>query len=316
MHIEGKTKIIKTARKPHLVTLTAKDTLTASHAVRQADIADIGCQKTRQSCNVFNYLNRCKIQTAFIKQLDERTMLCEACEMFPIKFIIRRYPWGSYLKRNPKAVPENGLPEAFKNLKVELFHKNTVVKTDSSCKQMSENEARKNYSKDGVWNEDIFATPYIAITEKDWNIFSSQKPVEGEPLITIKPVLPVHVLEYIARHIILSAFIALETVWRKIEINGLPVHLVDAKFEIGRRVRDGKIVLADVIDNDCWRIWPGGDPANQLDKQAFREGYSLKDIDERYSLATQLTEQFTDIADTFTAEYLKEDKKSGLFETI
>ncbi|MCK5295897.1 MAG: phosphoribosylaminoimidazolesuccinocarboxamide synthase [Alphaproteobacteria bacterium] len=243
-------------------------------------------------------------------------MLCEACEMFPIKFIIRRYPWGSYLKRNPEAKPESGLPIAFENLKVEFFHKHTVVKTDSGYKQIPENEARKDYLKDGVWSEDVFATPYIAIAEKNWNIFSSQKPIEGEPLMTIKPIIPIHVLEYIARHIILPAFIALETVWRKIEINGLPVHLVDAKFEIGRRVRDGKIVLADVVDNDCWRIWPGGDPANQLDKQTFREGYSLKDVDEKYSLATELTEQFAAIADTFTAEYLKDGKKSSLFEAV
>src|SRR5579871_4678704 len=56
--------------------------------------------------------------------------------------------------------------------------------------------------------------------------------------------------------------------WRKRD-----VLLVDLKIEFGRLAggeNKGQLVIADVIDNDSWRIWPQGREDRMLDKQIYR----------------------------------------------
>ena len=68
-------------------------------------------------------------------------------------------------------------------------------------------------------------------------------------------------------------FEVLAHAWRRRD-----VLLIDCKIEFGRLLSgDGKgsLVIADVLDNDAWRIWPQGREEMMLDKQMYR---NLQDV--------------------------------------
>ncbi len=70
-------------------------------------------------------------------------------------------------------------------------------------------------------------------------------------------------------------FDILSHAWRKRD-----VLLVDLKIEFGRLAggeNQGQLVIADVIDNDSWRIWPQGREELMLDKQMYR---NLEKVDD------------------------------------
>lgn len=88
-------------------------------------------------------------------------------------------------------------------------------------------------------------------------------------------------------------FQLLERAWQTLDHS-----LVDMKVEFGvdKAKFGGEIVLADVIDNDSWRLWPNGDKRLMLDKQVYRnltevDSAALEKIRSNFALVAERTEK-------------------------
>ena len=147
--IEGKTKLIQKGDKPFTINMVAKDFLTGGDAAKKEELTDIGIQKTTQASNVFKMLQQKSIPTSFIDQTAPNTMLHEECDMLPLEFVVRRYAFGSYLKRNTEfAYHSDNVfhkdPHCFTQPVWEIFHKHSVVMPPwvTAPIQIDENKAR------------------------------------------------------------------------------------------------------------------------------------------------------------------------------
>ena len=85
------------------------------------------------------------------------------------------------------------------------------------------------------------------------------------------------------RRIARQAFLVLEKAW---QLEGGT--LVDFKVEFGFDTK-GSLLLADVIDNDSWRVLENG---AYIDKQVYRDGGALDDVAAKYRRVADITGRF------------------------
>jgi phosphoribosylaminoimidazole carboxylase/phosphoribosylaminoimidazole-succinocarboxamide synthase len=261
---EGKTKILlATKQDAEKVLILSKDDITAGDGAKHDLIEGKAALSTRTTCNVFRLLKSCGIPVAFEEQVDARTFLAPRCRMLPYEVVVRREAHGSYLKRMPGLAKGHLFPK----LLVEFF-----LKTNG-----------KKWKGHGLLCDD----PLMEYSDGKISLYEPSKPV-GAPFLVLRGnevfgragewKLFAEIKKTARR-----AFLILEKAW---QLEGRT--LVDFKVEFGL-AKNGGLLLADVIDNDSWRVLENG---AYIDKQAYRDGGKLDDVAEKYRLVAGITDRF------------------------
>lgn len=238
---EGKTKIIiEDPRNRKEVRIKSKSDITAGDGMSRHSLSGKNVLATETTCNCFSLLNRLGVPTHFIRQVSADMFVAKRVRMIPLEIVVRRVAFGSYLKRN--AYVKEGT--VFKILPVEFF-----LKDDKYHDPMM------------IWNE----------KNQAFCFYDPKKPIEDGFIDDLE--LPFEKIVYLPRSeeevnqlrkLAIETFLILEEAWAKQNVT-----LVDLKIECGHDM-DGNLVVADVIDNDSWRIWPAGDKGQMKDKENYR----------------------------------------------
>lgn len=263
----GKTKdIVDTEFR--IVRLVNKPVITAGDGEKKEQIAKKDILATTTTSNIFLLLEKCGVETHFIKQDTPNSFWAIKCQMIPIEVVIRRKlgEKSSYLKRNPEVQPGT----VFKNLVVEFFLK-----------------------------DDERHDPIIVFSENGWVwlIYDPKKPISKESFLgkidRLCYPFEIEQMEETAKLV----FSILEQA-----LSILDITLEDLKIEFGRiqvNTSQGKIILADVVDNDSWRITKDG---QDISKQGFRNGDDLKTVEGVYKIVAELSKQLPELANKIKIE--------------
>lgn len=256
---EGKTKIILATQNPYEVLIKSKDAITAGDGVKRDVLEGKAAFATQTTSNCFRLLNAVGIPTHFLEQVDDVTFRARNARMIPTEVVTRRIATGSYLKRNPEVAEGT----YFNPPVVEFFDKDDpkhdpfLIYDFVGGRVLTYNP--KESLSTGFMEESTMDNP-MQLLSQTLRMVSQAKKI----------------------------FRILEKAWAKQNVT-----LVDLKVEFGVDREARKLILADVIDNDSWRIWPGGDKTKMLDKQIFRDtGFVTPVQIKNYSLVAEMTNKF------------------------
>lgn len=269
---EGKTKTIwQDPDDDQRVLIEGKPDITAGDGAKRDVIEGKDVLATTTTINVFRLLAAAGVKSHYVETVDERTFRALKLQMLPIEVVVRRIATGSYLERD-KETPEGTV---FDELKVEFFFKD---------------DARHDPLM--IWHQDGYFQlhhPKKPVGQEQYENLTVDDIFEGGTRAQFED----HVMPY-QKETAIKIFETIEAAWA-----GLGVTLVDFKIEFGLQRTDGRdeIVLGDVIDNDSWRLWPGGDKAQRMDKDNYRElaesaESALVDVKKKYAWVAQATTGF------------------------
>lgn len=282
---EGKTKKIwENENDPKTVIVEYKDDITAFNDPKfTKQFKTKGRNSNLTTCHVFELLNKAGIPTHFIKQLSETEFLAKSCRMIMIEAVPRRYAFGSYLKRNPQLEVAQGEPPVyFRRLVNEYFLKTTKGGVIIDGETLVEGLTTEQ-------DDPLILDP----TAKEWKLIFPKKPLWNPEADLQKNISAEKVLlGDTARlqqmdEILRKVFLVLEGAFTQRNYR-----LIDMKIEYGI-TNEGELVVADVIDNDSWRL---RDPEwKEFSKQAFRDGEEIDLIESKYQIVADLVRDFPDI---------------------
>ena len=287
---EGKTKrVLSVEGNSDLVVIENKDDITKNDDPKQTRVirgkAEIA---TKTTSIIFDCLRKEEIPVAYIKRVRNNAFLAEKCRMIPLEVVVRLRPAGSFIKRHPGLeVPDGCLPDRFDTPLLEFF-----VKTSGG----------KIVSRDGV---QLGSLPIDAETKRPvddplvdnpydmrWRLVHPKKPSSDpdsqllgrDQLISREDIIPVGVNVRRIREIARRVADILEKIFSQIDLA-----LIDFKIEFGVN-SDGEVVVADVIDNDSWRVMTQN--GKELSKELFRQGRPIDEVKESYEYVLKRLEQF------------------------
>ena len=272
---EGKTKrVFEIEGHPDLVWVEYKNAITKHD---NPDLTKEFETKARLSnivnTEVFLLLKEAGIPVAFVEELSSTEFIAWKGYMIGLEVVTRRFAVGSFLKRSPSLKkPKGEVPQRFHKLVVEFFLKTTKGElVNSSGKLLIDGLDPKKGEED----------PFIPNPdEEEWKLYHSKKP-SWDPEVCLgsvqrRDVIGEHAQAYTESMIDIArmVFLVLEGGW-----NTLGHRLIDMKIEFGI-TNEGKLVVADVIDNDSWRLrtsdW------KELSKEAFRQNEALSEVERKY----------------------------------
>jgi phosphoribosylaminoimidazole-succinocarboxamide synthase len=234
---------------------------------------------TTITCVNFELLEKAGMPVAYLGRISETEFLAKKCQMIPLEVVGRRYAVGSILQRNPELKKPGKIPSRFDEPYVEFLLKTTggIIRSKNGKEigKLVDQKTRKPIDDPLIINPKSL----------DWVIKNPEVPSTDHLsflcLLYSEDILPDHVSIAKIESFAKKTFLVLEEA-----LILLNLRLIDFKIEFGIGP-DGELLIADVIDNDSWRIRTSN--WQELSKELFRQNKDMRKIKEGYELvATKL----------------------------
>ncbi len=280
---EGKTKWIhEVVGDSGIVIVKYKNTITKHDDPTQTKEFDKKAEySTTTTSRVFELLKSARIPVAYQEQISPTEFIAQRCNMTKTELIGRRYAVGSFTERHPTMKKKEGeTPHRFHGIVTEFFLKTTRGKFTNLSGEL----VVDGLDYDKGEEDPIIINPY----DDQWDLFHAKKPAQDPEANLGRQVwhgevigeVPIQQLEELLKNV----FYLLEGAWAS-----LGCRFIDIKIEVGT-TESGQLVVADVIDNDSWRLrnaqW------QELSKEAFRQNEKLSEVERKYEIVASLVQQF------------------------